>query len=138
MLGISMETLVALISATASTPGSRPSSSAASRLNSDTNLCGPAWISTWAMTVPRTTWLTRPLNRFRIECPATALPFPCSAAPASSQARRAGATPSTASRPEASVVVSIRPPSAQRRKVSSLTPTRSAASLIRNADTSRL
>src|SRR6478672_3001553 len=42
MAGISTETLVALIAATASTPGSKPSSSAASRLSSDTNLCGPA------------------------------------------------------------------------------------------------
>src|SRR5215475_6801158 len=42
MAGISTETLVALIAATASTPGSMPSSSAASRLSSDTNLCGPA------------------------------------------------------------------------------------------------
>ena len=71
-----METLVALIAATAGTPGSRPSSSAASRLSSDTNLCGPAWISTWAMIVSRTTPVTRPLNRLRIECPTTALPSP--------------------------------------------------------------
>src|SRR5260370_31347359 len=46
ILGISTDTLVALTAATASMPGSRPSSSAASRLSSDTNLCGPAWIST--------------------------------------------------------------------------------------------
>src|SRR5271169_5644398 len=52
-LGISTETLVALTAATASIPGSRPSSSAASRLSSDTNLCGPAWISTWAITLSR-------------------------------------------------------------------------------------
>src|SRR5215470_7548151 len=45
-LGISTETLVALTEATASIPGSRPSSSTASLLSSDTNLCGPAWIST--------------------------------------------------------------------------------------------
>src|SRR5690348_2203806 len=45
-LGISTETLVALTDATASIPGSRPSSSTASLLSSDTNLCGPAWIST--------------------------------------------------------------------------------------------
>src|SRR5690348_13490086 len=44
--GISTETLVAFTVATASIPGSRPSSSAASRLSSDTNRCGPAWIST--------------------------------------------------------------------------------------------
>ena len=64
---------MALIAATASMPGSRPSSSAASRLSSDTNRCGPAWISTWAMTVSRRTRLTRPLNLFRTEWPTTAL-----------------------------------------------------------------
>jgi len=53
--GISTETLVALTAATASMPGSRPSLSAASRLSSETNLCGPAWISTCAITVSRTT-----------------------------------------------------------------------------------
>jgi hypothetical protein len=46
--------------------------------------------------------------------------------------------PSMARRPEAPVVVSIRPPSAQRRRVSSLTPVRSAASLIRNVGITRL
>jgi hypothetical protein len=40
ILGISTETLVALTAATASIPGSRPSSSAASRLSSETNRCG--------------------------------------------------------------------------------------------------
>src|SRR5262249_1503987 len=138
MAGISTETLVALIAATASTPGSRPSSSAASRLSSDTNLCGPAWISTWAITVSRRTRLTRPLNLFRTEWATTARPSVRSPISASSHANRASSAPSTASRPEASVVVSIRPPSAQRRRVSSLTPIRSAASLIRNVGTTRL
>jgi hypothetical protein len=64
-LGISMDTFVDLTAAMASMPGSKPSSSAASRLSSDTNLCGPAWISTWAITVSRTTRVTRPANRFR-------------------------------------------------------------------------
>jgi hypothetical protein len=40
-----LQPLVALTAATASIPGSRPSSSAASQLSSDTNLRGPAWIS---------------------------------------------------------------------------------------------
>ena len=65
--GISTETLVALTTATASIPGSKPSSSAASRLSSDTNRCGPAWISTWAITVSRVTRLMSPLNLFRAE-----------------------------------------------------------------------
>src|SRR5260370_4370708 len=63
--GISTDTFVDLTAAMASMPGSRPSSSAASRLSSDTNLCGPAWISTWAITVSRTTRVTRPGNRLR-------------------------------------------------------------------------
>src|SRR5207248_1065631 len=50
LAGISTDTLVAFTAATASTPGSRPSSSAASRLSSETNRWGPAWISTWAIT----------------------------------------------------------------------------------------
>ncbi len=44
--GTSITTLVAFTAATASTPGSRCSSSAASRVMSETTLCGPAWIST--------------------------------------------------------------------------------------------
>jgi hypothetical protein len=43
--GSSTETLVALTAAITSIPGSRLSSSLASRLSSETNLCGPAWIS---------------------------------------------------------------------------------------------
>jgi DNA-binding MarR family transcriptional regulator len=66
--GTSTDTLVALTAAMASMPGSRPSSSTASRLTSDTNRCGPAWISTWAMTVSRTIRVTSPGNLFRSEC----------------------------------------------------------------------
>jgi hypothetical protein len=44
---------------------------AASRLSSDTNRCGPAWISTWAITVSLTTRVTRPVNRLRIDWAAT-------------------------------------------------------------------
>src|SRR6266480_2892132 len=81
--GISTDTLVALTVATASIPGSRPSSSAASRL-------------------------TRPLNLFRAECATTTLLAPWSADSARCCANRASAAPSTASRPEESVVVWIR------------------------------
>ena len=48
-------TCVAFTVATARTPTSSPSSSAASRDISETTRNGPAWISTWAMTVSRTT-----------------------------------------------------------------------------------
>src|SRR5690349_12280043 len=65
--GSSTATLVALTAAITSIPGSRLSSSVASRLSSETNLCGPAWISTWAITVSRTTRVTRPLNLFRTD-----------------------------------------------------------------------
>jgi hypothetical protein len=50
----------------------------------------------------------------------------------------ASAPPSTVSHPEPPAVISIRPASAQRRTVSSLTPSRLAASLIRNLGTLRL
>ena len=55
-----------------------------------------------------------------------------------SSAKSASAAPSITSRPDSSVVVSIRPASAHRRTVSSLTPSSSAASLIRNTGTSGL
>src|SRR5215471_5693759 len=129
--GISTETLVAFTAATASIPASRPSSSAASRLSKDTNRCGPAWISTWAITVSRITRVTRPLNLLRAEWATTAWLAARSGGSASSWASLASATPSTASRPELSVIVSIRPSSAQRRRVSVLTPSRLDASLIR-------
>src|SRR5215831_3147577 len=86
LLGISTETLVALTVATASMPGSRLSSSAASRLSSDTTRYGPAWISTWAITVSRTTRVTRPWNLFRAEWATTALPPAWSAVSARSWA----------------------------------------------------
>ncbi len=65
--GSSMTTLVDLIDATAGTPGSRPSASAASVEMSDTTRWGPAWISTWAITLSRTTRVTRPGKRLRAE-----------------------------------------------------------------------
>jgi hypothetical protein len=107
-----------LTAATASIPGSRPSSSAASRLSSDTNRCGPAWISTWAITVSRTTRVTRPANRFLSDWLATVTASGYPPDSARSSANLASAAPSTASRPDASVICSIRPASAQRRMVS--------------------
>jgi hypothetical protein len=41
----------------------------ASRLSRETNRCGPAWISTWAITVSRTTRLARPVNLLRDRLP---------------------------------------------------------------------
>src|SRR5262249_1018728 len=75
VLGISMETLVALTVATASMPGSRLSSSAASRLSSDTTRYGPAWISTPAITGSRATRGTTPSNPVPAEW-ATPVPAP--------------------------------------------------------------
>ena len=50
-LGTSTTTVVAFTAATARSPGSRASSSAASRVISDTTRCGPAWISTTAVSL---------------------------------------------------------------------------------------
>ena len=93
-----MTTLVAFTVATATTPGSRPSSSAASRLMRDTTRNGPAWRSTWAMTPSRTTRVTSPVSRLRAEAPAMA---PGSGASASSVARRARSAASTSRWPPA-------------------------------------
>ena len=97
--------------------------------------CGPAWISTWAMTVSRTTRVTRPTNRLRADSETSGCGSRRSADAASSVAKRAKTAPSILRRPEPSVVVATRPLSAHRRTVSSLTPSRSAASRMRKIDT---
>ena len=97
--GISIDTLVDFTAATARTPGSSPSSSAASRLSSETKRCGPAWISTCAITASRTTRVTRPVKRLRTEWPTTTLRSGRSDSAATSSAKRASATPSTTCRP---------------------------------------
>jgi hypothetical protein len=63
-----MVTLVALIEATAMTPGAKPSWSAASRLIRETTRNGPATMSTWAITWSRVTLVTMPVRRLRAEC----------------------------------------------------------------------
>ena len=130
--GISTTTLVDLTAATATTPGSSPRSSAASRLISDTTRNGPACSSTWAITPSRVTLVTMPRNRLRADCATTT---PGSAGSASRCAAWASTRPSTPCRPDGSRVVSSRPASAQRRTVSSLTPSSSAASAIRRTVT---
>src|SRR5215207_9069848 len=65
--GTSTLTWVALTVATARTPTSSPSSSAASRDISETSRNGPAWISTWAITVSRRTRVTMPVSRLRAD-----------------------------------------------------------------------
>src|SRR5207302_10810665 len=70
--GTSTTTLVAFTAATARTPGAKPSSSAASRDISDTTRCGPAWSSTWAITLSLTTRVTMPGKGLRADWPTMA------------------------------------------------------------------
>ncbi len=63
----STTTVVDLITATATDPTRRSSSSTASRLISDTTRNGPAWMSTWAITVSFRTSTTMPRSLLRAE-----------------------------------------------------------------------
>src|SRR5690606_22027746 len=121
--GTSTTTLVALIEAVASTPGSRPSSVAASADISDTTRNGPHCRSTWAITPSLVTLVTSPVNRFRA-LSATGDPRPGTVA--SCWVSSASAAPSIIVGPGPSSVFS-RPVSIHRRTVSSLTPRRDAA-----------
>jgi ATP-dependent DNA helicase RecQ len=125
--GTSTLTWVALTVATARTPTSSPSSSAASRDISETSRNGPAWISTWAITVSRTTRVTMPVSRLRAEEDRV---VPGCGLGCSSAATRARSAPSTCAGP-CSRVAGSRSLSIQRRTVSSLTPSSAAASAIR-------
>ena len=58
------------------TPGSRPSSSAASELISETIRYGPQIISTWAITVSFLTFVTIPLSRLRALTAEARVPVP--------------------------------------------------------------
>src|SRR5882757_1611801 len=69
--GISMTTFVDFTEASARTPGSSPSSSAASRLINDTMRWGPACISTCAITLSRITLVTMPRSRLRADAATT-------------------------------------------------------------------
>ena len=95
--------------ATASTPGSSPSSSAASRLISDTTRNGPACISTWAITPSLMTRVTIPGKRLRADSATTA---PGDAATAASvRANAASAAPRSPSGP---LVPDVRQPARSR------------------------
>src|SRR6266540_3440528 len=128
--GTSITTLVALTAATARSPGARPSSSAASLVISETTRCGPAWISTCAATLSLTTRVTIPRNRLRADWPTIA---PGSGALACPAASSASAAPSTTRCPPPVRRVGRRPSSPQRRTVSRLTPSSSAACPIRSS-----
>src|SRR5699024_3665716 len=65
--GVSSTTFVALTTATATTPGSRPSSRTDSVLTSETIRCGPACSSTWDITRSLVTSVTMPTNRLRAD-----------------------------------------------------------------------
>src|SRR6478672_1542675 len=127
--GRSTTTLVDLTEAIAVTPGSRPSSSAASELISETIRYGPQIISTCAITVSLVTLVTMPVSRLRA-LTAEARVRSRSGCSAIDSASAASSGPGTTVRPSSARVVT-RPASIQRRRVSSLTPSSSAASAIR-------
>src|SRR5664279_1953278 len=128
--GVSMITVVALTTATANLPGSSFISRAASLLISDTTVCGPHCISTWAITPSAITLVTRPTNRLRADL---ATPDGSGGGAAACRwANSASVTPSTTFRPTSSFDAGRVPESIHRRTVSSLTPSNSAASRIRN------
>src|SRR5205814_835515 len=129
----STTTVVDLITATATDPTSRASSSTASRLISATTRNGPAWMSTCAITASFTTAVTIPRRRLRAD-DSSDRP---SGSPAWPRTNPARSTPSITRCPCSSRVAASRPPSTQRRTVSALTPSRSAASPIRNTVTER-
>nr|BFE80354.1 hypothetical protein GCM10020093_029550 [Planobispora longispora] len=110
--GVSTTTLVDLTTATATTPGSRPSSSAAWRLISDTTRNGPAAISTCAITASRITSVTIPRKRLRAE----ERPAPFSGVPVWERAKAARSAPSTRRWPcsSRSAVSRPRPPTGAR------------------------
>ena len=132
--GVSTTTFVDLITATASTPGSSPSSRTASLLISETTRCGPHCISTWAITLSVITSVTSPTRRLRAERPTS---DGSGAAFACLRANAASAAPSTTLRFDASVCTGRVPASTHRRTVSSLTPSSRAASAIRNCGMKR-
>src|ERR1700686_614093 len=70
--GSSITTLVAFTDATATTPAFSPSSSADSRVISDTIRYGPACISTWAATPSLMTRVMMPTKRLRADSLAAA------------------------------------------------------------------
>src|SRR5579884_408837 len=117
------------------TPGARASSSAASRLIKETTRKGPAWISTWAITLSLVTLVTRPGKWFRADSATGGE----ATAPARAAEKRARATPSRRRRPPVVRVAGSWPLSTQRRTVTGLTPRSSAACpMVKVGTTSRL
>src|SRR6478735_12260076 len=114
-------TEVALTVATALTPGTRPSSSTASRVITDTMWLPPDSISTCAITPVTSTLVTTPSNRLRAENEVSTwwTTWP---------SRRAISSSSTTRRLAESRSVTMRPLRSQRRSVSTLTPSARAAS----------
>ena len=90
--GSSITTLVALTTALASWPGASASSSAASRVISDTRRCGPAWISTCAATRSLVTRVMIPAKRLRADWRATASRAPATPCAAAKRASAAAST----------------------------------------------
>src|SRR5690606_38975731 len=105
----STSTLVAFTTATTTTPGSRPSSSADSRLSSETTRNGPAAISTFAITPSFTTSVTMPRKRLRAD--EVARPF--SSRPAWERANSARSRPEMIRWPCSSRWAGRRPASTQ-------------------------
>ncbi len=126
-------TVVALTTATATLPGRSCNSSAASVLINDTTVNGPHCISTWVITLSLTTDVTSPTKRLRAELPMLS----GSAGGAGAFVRENWARSSLAItlRPAASRPTVNVPWLIQRRTVSSLTPSSSAAWRIRRLDT---
>ena len=130
-----MITVVALTTATATLPGSSFNSRAASVLIRETTVCGPHCISTWVITLSLITLVTKPTKRLRAEL-ATPSGLRGSGG-ALVRKNLARTSPAITLRPALSCVADNVPWSIQRRTVSSLTPSSSAASRIRIVDTDR-
>ena len=114
---------VALTKAVASTPSARPSSSTESRVIAAVIRCGPASISTSAITPSLSTETTVPVKRLRGESAS------CRSGAARARARRRSTSATgTRRRFDASRVVSSLPSASQRRSVSTETPSCLAAS----------
>src|SRR6202022_2609075 len=127
--GVSTITVVALTTATATLPGASSSSRTASALINETTVKGPHCISTWAITLSVTTFVTSPAKRLRAEL--AMVSGSLGAAAAFARANSASTSPAMAFRPDWSWLAGRLPSSIQRRTLSSLTPNRSAASRTR-------
>src|SRR5258705_2946146 len=126
---VSTITVVALTTATATLPGSRSSSRTASALINETTVKGPHCISTCAITLSVTTLVTSPAKRLRAEL--ATVSGSLGAAAACAHANAPSTSPAMTFLPAWSWLAGRLPSSIQRRTLSSLTPSRSAASRTR-------